>query len=310
LTEILINMNQPPLDSAGPRMLDYLHALPQYVLPHHLLSRIMLKITRSRIEPWKNLLIKAFIHHYKVDMSLAKEPNPEAYPSFNSFFTRELRQDARPVISGAGNIACPVDGKVSQAGVISDGEIFQAKGYSYSLATLLGGNEARVAQFRGGRFATLYLSPKDYHRIHMPLDGRLREMVHIPGRLFSVSPSTTRIIPGLFARNERVVTIFDTPVGPMAMVLVGAIFVASIETVWSGVVTPPTFRHIRTWQHDKKSEQHVNLQQGQEMGRFNMGSTVIVLFGPEANQWNPELRPGATIRMGQLLGNYSHKNVL
>jgi phosphatidylserine decarboxylase len=303
-------MNQPSLDTEDPRLLDYLHALPQYVLPHHLLSRIMLKITRSRFVPWKNLLINAFIRYYKVDMSLANEPDPKAYPNFNGFFTRELRPDARPIVNGTGNIVCPVDGTVSQLGVINNGEIFQAKGYSYSLTTLLGGNEARAAQFRGGRFATLYLSPKDYHRIHMPLDGRLREMVHIPGRLFSVSPSTTRVIPGLFARNERVVTIFDTPAGPMAMVLVGAIFVASIETVWSGVVTPPTFRHIRTWQHDKQSDQHVNLQLGQEMGRFNMGSTVIVLFGPDANQWNPELTPGATIRMGQLLGNYNDKKDL
>ncbi|HHL45629.1 MAG TPA: phosphatidylserine decarboxylase, partial [Gammaproteobacteria bacterium] len=219
------------------RIIDYSKALPQYLLPHHLLSRAMGRLARCRIPVVKNLLIDGFKRLYDVDLSLAIETDPHGYPDFNSFFTRALRPDARPLASTEGAVASPVDGRISQAGTMHNGSLLQAKGKEYSLAQLLGSSQ-RASGFYGGNYATIYLSPRDYHRIHMPLAGRLIEMVHIPGRLFSVSPATTRVVPDLFARNERVVCLFETDVGPMAMVLVGAIFVASIETVWAGVVTP------------------------------------------------------------------------
>ncbi len=281
---------------------DYLKAWPTYLLPHHLLSRLMLAGTRVRLRAYKNWQINMVTRRFGVDLSEALEPDPDAYPDFNSFFTRALKPEARPVVSGTGDIACPVDGAVSQAGDIVDGEIIQAKGQRYSLETLLGGSAERAAPFVGGRFATLYLSPRDYHRIHMPLDGTLREMVHVPGRLFSVSPSTTRVVPNLFARNERVITLFDTAAGPMALVLVGAIFVGSVETLWHGVITPPRGKRLQHWQYNTSADEAaVSLARGAEMGRFNMGSTVIVLFGRDRVDWAPEIQPDATVRMGQLL---------
>ncbi len=279
---------------------DYLKAWPQYLLPGHLLSRIMQAVTRIRYEPFRNAFTDWFIGRFQIDMDEAQEPDPHKYEHFNAFFTRALKSGARPVVNGPYDVACPVDGAVSQIGRIQDGRVFQAKGHDYSLVQLLGGSEKRAAPFQGGSFATLYLSPRDYHRIHMPLDGTLREMVHVPGRLFSVNGVTARMVPGLFARNERVVALFDTEVGPMAMILVGAIFVASIETVWSGVVTPPAGRVIRQWRYDK-SDEPVHLARGEEMGRFNMGSTVIVLFGPEATDWADNLAAETRVRMGQRL---------
>jgi phosphatidylserine decarboxylase len=199
-------------------------------------------------------------------------------------------------------VCCPVDGAVSQIGVADDDRLLQAKGRTFSLAALLGGDPERARPFRGGAFATLYLSPRDYHRIHMPLAGRLREMVHVPGKLFSVSPLTTRVVPELFARNERVAALFDTPAGPMAVVLVGAINVASIETVWAGAITPPLGKTVRRWSYPPNGEGAVRLDKGAELGRFNMGSTVILLFGRDAVRWEPAIRAGATVRMGQGLG--------
>jgi phosphatidylserine decarboxylase len=232
-------------------------------------------------------------------MSEAIEEDIRAYPDFNSFFTRALKPDARPLATEANAILCPVDGAVSQAGKIDGDAIFQAKGHSFSLQTLLGGHKAWHSKFENGLFATLYLSPKDYHRIHMPLTGTLQEVIHVPGRLFSVNPVTTRKVPGLFARNERVACLFETEHGPMGMVLVGAINVASIETVWQGVITPPAGKRIQSWDYGDKN---LVLQTGEEMGRFNMGSTVILLFGPQQVEWTDSVTAEAPVKMGELLG--------
>lgn len=296
-------MRAAPPDNQDASLLDYAKAYPQYLLPHHALSRIIHKLTRSKNKLWKKYFTRWFVQHFGVDMSIAVDSNLDNYPDFNSFFTRALKPEARPIVSGEGQIACPVDGTVSQVGEISNGRLFQAKGRDYTSEQLLGNFEMARA-FNGGRFATLYLSPKDYHRIHIPTDGTLREMIHIPGRIFSVNPATTRVIPNLFARNERVVTLFDTKIGPMALVFVGAIFVASIETVWSGEVTPPTAYDLQHWQYPSTKNQRISFQQGQEIARFNMGSTVIVLFGPDTIEWLTEITPGAPTRMGQLLATY------
>ncbi len=286
-------------NTPGASLLDYLKAWPQYLLPHHLLSRQMLRITRIRTRWFKNLFIKRFIRAFNVDMSQAQESDPRAFADFNSFFTRALKPDARPIARGTGELACPVDGTVSQVGKIEQGQVFQAKGHSYSLETLLGGETSLSDLFQDGSFATLYLSPRDYHRIHMPVTGNLRQMVHVPGRLFSVNAATTRAVPGLFARNERVIALFDTELGPMAMILVGALFVSSIETVWHGVVTPPSHFEVRHWHYDAGST--APLQHGAEMGRFNMGSTVIMLFAKDKIAWDAAIQANNPIRMGQVL---------
>ena len=281
---------------------DRLRNLPQYLLPQRLLTRLTYRLTRVRTPWFKNALIQQVARKFRVNLSEALEPNPRAYPDFNAFFTRALKPGARPIAPGDRVVCCPVDGAVSQIGLAESDTLLQAKGRSFSLTALLGGDTERARLFQGGAFATLYLSPRDYHRIHMPLAGRLREMVHIPGKLFSVSPLTTRMVPDLFARNERVAALFDTPAGPMALVLVGAINVASIETVWAGAITPPLGKTIRNWSYPPNRDGAVRLDKGAEMGRFNMGSTVIVLFGQEAVRWEQEIQPGATVRMGQRLG--------
>lgn len=291
---------EQPADTPVP-LKDYLKTWPQYLMPGHLLSRLMQGLTRIRWAAFREPFTDWFVERFQVNMEEAQEPDPHAYEHFNAFFTRALKPDTRPLVDGPYDIACPVDGAVSQAGAIEDGRLLQAKGHDFSLVQLLGGSEKRAAPFQAGSFATLYLSPRDYHRIHMPLDGTLREMVHIPGRLFSVNAATARMIPGLFARNERVAAIFDTAAGPMAMVLVGAVFVGSIETVWSGVVTPPAGRVVRRWRYDDGA-QPIQLARGEEMGRFNMGSTVIVLFGPQALDWADSIQPAAAVRMGQRMG--------
>lgn len=278
---------------------DYFKAWPQYLLPGHLLSRAMYGITRIRFTPFKNLFTDTFIRLYKVNMAEAVVSDPHAYEHFNAFFTRAVRPEARPIVEGEMHVACPVDGTVSQAGPIDDDTIFQAKGHSYTATELLGGSPGRAAPFRGGSFATLYLAPSNYHRIHMPFDGRLTEMVHVPGRLFSVSPATARTIPRLFARNERVAALFETDIGPMAVVMVGAVFVASVETVWAGQVTPPAGRIVRRWLYEGADAPR--FRKGDEIGRFNMGSTVVVLFGPNAVQWHDAIQHGAGICMGQHL---------
>jgi phosphatidylserine decarboxylase len=280
-------------------LFEKLFILAQYPLPHHPLSRLMGKLTHCRQPAFKNLFIRSIVKAYDVDMSEAAESNIDVYGCFNEFFTRPLKPGARPIANGPKTLVSPADGFVSQAGDIEQGRIIQAKGKDYSVVELLGGDGARTAPFEGGRFATVYLSPRDYHRLHMPLAGSLREMVHVPGRLFSVNDATARGIPNLFARNERVAAIFDAEAGPMALILVGALFVASIETVWHGVVTPPTTAAVRSWDYPPGS---IRLERGAEMGRFNMGSTIIVLFGKDAVEWMAGMTPGRIIRMGETLG--------
>ncbi len=267
----------------------------QHVLPHHLLSRIVWWATRSRLRPWKNLLIRSFLRHYAVNMGEAAQPDPGAYASFNDFFTRALRPEARPVDVQAARIVSPVDGTVSEAGLIHDQRLLQAKGHDYTLTELLGTDTALAARFHDGAFATLYLAPHDYHRIHMPAAGKLVSSHYIPGRLFSVNPATVQRLPRLFARNERVVCVFDGEPGYFAVILVGALFVGSMSTVWAGDVTPA--RRRRVTQLPLPSSP-VQLARGEELGRFNMGSTVIVLFERGRVQWQPELVAGAKVRMG------------
>ena len=291
-------MHAPPTVS----LCDRLRNLPQYLLPQRLLTGLVYRFTRLQTPWFKDLLIRHFIAHFQVDMSEALEPNPRSYADFNQFFTRSLRAASRPMAAGEATLCCPVDGTVSQAGSINGDSLLQAKGRRFSLIQLLGGDAERARPFQDGSFVTLYLSPRDYHRIHMPTQGRLREMVHIPGRLFSVSPLTTRVVPDLFARNERVVAIFVTTAGPMAMVLVGAINVASIETVWAGPITPPLGTAIRRWSYPEAGAGSVLLDKGEEMGRFNMGSTVIVLCGRDTVNWDPALQAGASVRLGRKLG--------
>ena len=271
----------------------------QYLLPQHLLSRLTGKLAQSQM-PWlKNLLIRAVIKHFDVDMSIAEHPNPEDYPDFNTFFTRALKPGVRPIVTGDDEIACPVDGFVSEIGHINDGQLLQAKGQTYSVETLLAGNSAWAELFDDGEFATLYLSPKDYHRVHMPLAGRLTRMAYVPGKLFSVNKASVGGIPNLFARNERVVCLFETAQGPMAVILVGAMLVASMVTVWHGVVAPDKCRLITTWDYADKD---IELKKGDELGRFQYGSTAIVLLPKNIASWNPELTPDTAVKMGSLLG--------
>jgi len=282
---------------------DTLFLASQYLAPHHLVSRLAGLIADSRMPGLKNHLIDRFVRNYGVNMGEALLEDPLAYESFNAFFTRALKADARPLASEAGGVLCPADGGISQLGTVEHGRIFQAKGHSYSLVDLLGGDPERAAPFADGSFATIYLSPSDYHRVHMPSAGTLREMVHIPGRLFSVNPLTARNVPNLFARNERVVCLFDTERhGPMAVVLVGAMIVASIETVWAGRVAPYQ-RGVRSTRYGAGATESIHLDKGAELGRFLLGSTVIVLFGPGHVRWADTAQPERTVRMGELLGH-------
>lgn len=277
---------------------DALFALPQYLLPHHALSRLIGYLTRCTQPAVKDFLIRRFIPMFRVNMAEALEENPANYASFNDFFTRKLKPEARPLAEGEDTLLCPADGVLSQFGNIVEGRLIQAKGRDYRVLELLGGDEELAREFDGGAFATVYLSPRDYHRLHMPLAGALRETIHVPGRLFSVNRATTAVISNLFARNERVIAVFDTGAGPMALILVGAIFVASIETVWDGLITPPTAREIRRWHLPRP----VHLERGAEMGHFNMGSTIIALFAPGALEWDNSLTCGGSVRMGEKLG--------
>ena len=270
-----------------------------YILPHHLVSRLVYYVTRWQ-GPLAQPMIKWFIEKFKVDMSDSECPEPDAYKTFNEFFTRALKQEARPVVPGENTIASPVDGIVSATGNILEQSIFQAKGHQYTVRELLGGEAALSALFKNGRFATLYLAPYNYHRIHMPVDGVLKQMIHVPGRLFSVAPWTVSTIPGLFARNERVVSLFTTPAGPIAMVLVGAINVAAIETVWAGLITPPKGKRISQFDYSHTRKQYLK---GTEMGRFNMGSTVILLTAGNV-EWLQKFRVGQVMKMGEMIGHF------
>jgi phosphatidylserine decarboxylase len=270
----------------------------QYLLPHHLLSRSVGSLAASET-PWlKNAFIRWFARRYDVDMSEAINSDPASYPSFNAFFTRALRDGARPIDPDANSIVCPADGAVSQAGHIDGGRILQAKGQWYSTLELVGGDENLAAAFDGGAFATIYLSPRDYHRVHMPIAGQLLRSIYIPGELFSVNQTTADNVPRLFARNERLVCVFETACGPVAVILVGAMIVAAIETVWAGQVAPAARREICS----ELPAAPVRLDKGAEMGRFKLGSTVVLLFGRNAVAWDRALSAGAAVRMGQRIG--------
>jgi len=270
----------------------------QYLVPQHLLSRIVGKIAASEIYWLKNLFITKFIKQFGINMQEAKLKNADDFASFNEFFTRELEDGARTFSDQENGILSPADGAVSQIGDIKDGRIFQAKGQDYSLLELLGGDKALSDEFMGGKFTTIYLSPKDYHRVHMPTTGTLRKLVYIPGDLFSVNQTTAENVPRLFARNERAVAIFDTNQGPMAMVLVGAMIVAAIETVWAGRITPPS-RQIKTT--DYTNTQPIELLKGVEMGRFLLGSTVVLCFAENSINWAEELTAESPLKVGEII---------
>ncbi len=278
--------------------MDTLFIMLQHLLPQQLLSRATGWLASSEITWLKTLLIRVFAGHFKVDMSEAAEPDLEAYPSFNAFFTRPLREDVRPIDSSENTICCPADGAISQLGAITRGQLFQAKGKEFSAAELLGDAE-RAKAFDNGQFATIYLSPRDYHRVHMPIAGKLSAQTYIPGKLFSVNQATAENVEGLFARNERLVCYFDTDTGPMAMVLVGAMIVAGIETVWSGQVAPPT-KDPKTTDYKRKPGM-VKLARGEEMGRFMLGSTVILLFPENTIEWQEQYAANSPTRLGEAL---------
>lgn len=279
-----------------------LFIIAQYLLPQHLLSRLVGRLAASRT-PWvKNTFIEWFIKRYGVNMSEAIEPDPRAYGCFNDFFTRALRDGARPLDPDPRAVLCPTDGVISQLGPVTHGAILQAKGHSYTTLELLGGDGRLAEQFADGTFATMYLSPKDYHRIHMPVAGRLTGTLYVPGQLFSVNQRTADNVPNLFARNERLICLFDTPHGPLAMVLVGAMIVAGIETVWGGQVAPPP--RTPTWRSYEPTAP-IELARGAEMGRFMLGSTVILLFGRDVVQWQATLGPLSPVCMGERLGEFS-----
>jgi phosphatidylserine decarboxylase len=281
--------------------MDKLFILFQNIVPQHLLSRCTGFLAGLRHPEWlKNWLIQQFIQHFDVDMSQAAEPDYTRYACFNDFFTRPLRDGARPLADA--DILCPADGAISQSGEIANGLLFQAKGRYFSAEDLLGGDAARAAQFQGGQFATIYLSPKDYHRVHMPVAGRLTGTCYIPGQLFSVNGVTAENVDRLFARNERLVCYFDTASGPMAMILVGAMVVAGIETVWSGQVAPPP--KLPASVDYLNLPESVELAQGDEMGRFMLGSTVILLFPEGVMSFDERYLAGASTVMGEMLGSY------
>lgn len=284
------------------RLRERLFVLLQHVLPQHFLSRVVLRLTRSRTPMLKRALIGAFVRHFRPDMSDAEQPDPHAYPSFNAFFTRALAPGSRPLAPERRLIASPVDGTVSQAGRIHGDRIVQAKGHAYSVAALLAGEQDWARHFTGGSFATLYLAPYNYHRIHMPLAARLRGAWFVPGRLFSVNAATAAAVPGLFARNERVVLLFEQ--GPLvwALVMVGALFVGSMSTVWHGDVAPRAERRIAQLSLEAPLAP-LQLAKGAELGRFNMGSTVILLLPPQAAEWRADLAPGGSIRVAETLGH-------
>jgi phosphatidylserine decarboxylase len=279
-------------DGIGARLFVWL----QYVLPQHALSRLVLAATRVRTPWFKDLLTRGFLRLYPVALGDAIERDPYAYPSFNDFFTRALRADARPICAGDASIACPVDGRVSECGRLEGESILQAKGRRYSVRELLAG-QAWAERFGGGCFATIYLAPFNYHRVHMPVSGRLLDTVHVPGRLFSVNAATARQVPRLFARNERILMRFDGAAGQFVVVMVGALNVGSMATVWAGDVTPARRRQVT-----RLPAAAAALERGAELGRFNMGSTVILLFEPGRAAWDPALRAGAEVRLGTAIG--------
>ena len=281
-----------------PSFSDRLAVLPQYLIPKQTLTALAGWVASSQWGNVTTVIIDRFVRRYNVNMSEAANPDTASYKSFNEFFTRPLRGDTRPLAAAV--FVSPVDGAVSQCGPIAGDQVFQAKGHSYSTRALVGGDAALAAQFQDGGFATLYLSPRDYHRIHMPCAGRLTRMIYVPGDLFSVKPTTARGVPGLFARNERVVCVFEGEHGPFVMVLVGATIVGSMATVWHGVVNPPRPGQVREWTYEMGS---ITLAQGEEMGRFLLGSTVVMLFPQGVMQFNADWTPTRPIVMGEAMGS-------
>ena len=277
-------------------MSDRLAVLPQYLLPKQALTTLAGKFASARLGGLTTSVIRWFVGRYNVNMGEAANPDITSYTSFNDFFTRALKDGARPLADA--DLICPVDGAISQFGPIAKDQVFQAKGHSYSTTALVGGDAALGARFENGHFATLYLSPRDYHRIHMPCAGTLTRMIHVPGELFSVNPTTARGVPGLFARNERVVCVFESAQGPFVLVLVGATIVGSMATVWHGQVNPPRPGTLRQWDY---APGQVSLQKGEEMGRFLLGSTVVMLFPQGPLQFNPQWAPARPIQLGEAM---------
>ena len=284
-------------------MSDRLAVLPQYLLPKQALTHFA-GFVASRERGWvTTAIIRRFVAKYRVNMDEALDSDIGAYLTFNDFFTRALKPGARPLARAA--LVCPVDGAISQFGDIEKDQIFQAKGHHYSTTALVGGDAALAAHYQDGSFATIYLSPRDYHRIHMPSGGRLTRMIYVPGELFSVNPVTARGVPGLFARNERVVCVFESVRGPFVLVLVGATIVGSMATVWHGVVNPPRSKEVREWHYPAAGQPEVVLKQGEEMGRFLLGSTVVLLFPTGLLRFNPQWAPGGAVRLGEVMADYA-----
>ncbi|WP_348981415.1 archaetidylserine decarboxylase [Thalassotalea sp. Y01] len=283
--------------------LDNLKIALQYALPKTALSRLVGKFAGAKAGAVTTFAIKRFIKSYGIDMSEAKLENASDFATFNEFFTRELKDGIRPIDPDTNEICFPVDGTISQQGDIVNDQIIQAKGFNYSLETLLGGDPKTAEPFQGGKFSTIYLAPKDYHRIHMPIKGTLREMIFVPGELFSVNPLTAENVPNLFARNERVVTIFDTEIGPMALVLVGATIVASMETVWAGTIAPSGGKALKRWHYPAADEAGaITLEKGEEMGRFKLGSTTVCCFPADTMDFCTDDCPGTITRLGKPYG--------
>lgn len=269
------------------------------MMPKHALSRLVGKFAAAQAGWLTTKAIRAFIKAYGINMAEAKLKNAEDFKTFNDFFTRALEDGARPIDPDSTTLCYPVDGAISQQGDIVDGQLIQAKGFNYSLTSLLGGDDRTAAPFQGGKFSCIYLAPKDYHRIHMPMAATLREMIYVPGELFSVNPLTANNVPDLFARNERVVATFDTEHGKLAMVLVGATIVASIETTWAGTVTPPAGKDIFRWSYPATGVDAIHFKKGDEMGRFKLGSTVVSTFAPNMVEFNKEAGPETVTRLGE-----------
>src|SRR5471030_7274 len=282
----------------SPIVSDRLAVLPQYLLPKKALTNFAGWVAGARAGAITTGLIRWFVGKYDVNMGEAMNPDIGSYTSFNDFFTRALRADARPLAHA--DFICPVDGRISQFGAIDEHQIFQAKGHSFTTTALVGGDSALAEQFKHGSFANLYLSPRDYHRIHMPCAGKLTRMIYVPGELFSVNPTTARGIPGLFARNERVVCVFDTAHGPFVMTLVGATIVGSMATVWHGVVNPPRLAKVTEWSY---ADQNIVLKKGEELGRFLLGSTVVMLFPKDLLSFNPDWQPAGPVQLGECMAN-------
>lgn len=285
--------------SSSTKLSDRIKIALQYAMPKHALSRLVGTLAAAKMGWLTTKLISAFIKAYGINMNEAKLKKASDFDTFNDFFTRELDESARTIDPNNNTLCYPVDGAISQQGDIVEGKLIQAKGFNYSLTALLGGDARTAAPFQKGKFSCIYLAPKDYHRIHMPMAATLREMIYVPGELFSVNPLTANNVPDLFARNERVVTIFDTEHGALAMVLVGATIVASIETTWAGTITPPAGKDIFRWQYPAKGVDVITFKKGDEMGRFKLGSTVVSTFAPNMVDFAPEAGPETVTRLGE-----------